>query len=409
MAAKRQREIIAAIVREAEQAAGAVEPRCRHFGDCGGCDIQHLTYDAQLHVKRQLVEAALREVPETSDCRVLDPVPASAQWRYRNKIEFTFDQRDDGGLILGFSPKNKWWRRIDIEECHLCSERMLATTLAVKDWARRSGLPAYHQRRKEGFLRNLVLRESAATGDYLVNLVTNEGPFPAKEFAEVVGAFHPTGVMRTIQSRPTAAVVFEQVEVLAGDPALRECIAGLTFRLAPDAFFQTNSAMAQRLVALVAEAAAPTGGERLLDMFCGVGTMGLALAHRAKEIIGVESVEPAIVAARENAAANDIRNAEFVCATARAYLREHAGEHCDILILDPPRPGCGARVVRRLREMRPPRIVYVSCNPQALAVDLALFSDAYDIGPIQPVDLFPQTLHVEAVVAMTARSPQGLH
>jgi len=403
MSARRTRDLLAEIVCALEASEGAIEPRCRHFGECGGCDLQHLAYPTQLQVKRRLVERILHDLPQTSACQVLDTMPALDQWRYRNKIEFTFDARDDGGLALGFSPKHEWWRRIDIEECWLCSERMLGAALAVKSWAAGTGLSPYHQRHKQGFLRNLVLRESAATGDLVVNLVTAEGDLPHGGLLDALQPLQPTGVIRTIHAGPAAAVSFERVETLAGEPTIRERAGEVSFSLAPEAFFQTNSAMVSRLIGLVAQGATLTGGERVLDMYCGVGTLGLALAGCAREVVGVESVEAAVASARDNAAANGIRNAAFVCATAREYFREHAAEAFDVVILDPPRSGCGARVVRRLLEMRPARIVYVSCNPVALADDLALLSESYDMAPVRPVDLFPQTGHVESVVELTAR------
>ena len=476
MPSPKKPNLLAKMIEETGRTEKTVAPRCRHFGTCGGCDLQHLPYPAQLRLKRRLVEAAMAALPQTQPCEVRDVLPATDEWRYRNKVEMTFDQREDGALALGYSPKTKWWQRIDVEECWLCPERMLGAAFAVKAWAAQAGLVPYHQRRHEGFLRHLVMRESPVTGDFLINLVTAEGPLPDSPLVDAVREFRPRGVLRSIHSGPAAAVKFERVEALAGEPSIRERVGGLSFMLSPESFFQTNTAMSSRLLEVISQAAELRGGERVLDVFCGVGTIGLTLAHgrdrevvksrsshtspfqgedqgegdrsrrrtltrlafgeggaasplrqaqgrlcegeefagrpdpgdsvtpgRARAIVGVESVEAAVESARRNAAVNGIDNARFVCATAREYLREHRGEAFDVVILDPPRPGCGPRVIRRLLEMRPPRIVYVSCNPQALAADLALLSGAYEVGPIQPVDMFPQTGHVEAVVALTAR------
>lgn len=402
MAAKKTRDRLAEAVRQAETLEETIEPRCRHFGRCGGCDLQHLPYPAQLRLKSRLLESALAALTQTAECQILDPVPAADQWRYRNRIELTFDVREDGGLALGYSPKRQWWQRIDVEECWLCSQRMLGAALAVKQWAAQRGLLPYDQRRREGFLRNLVVRESRATGDLLLMLVTTEDALP-DGLLDAVRPFQPSGIVRIIHTGPGAAISYERTQVLAGRPFIRERTHELAFTLSPQSFFQTNSAMVSRLLDVIEEAAQLRGDERMLDLFCGVGTIGLALAGRAREVVGVECVEQAVAGARDNAAANGIENARFVCATARSYLREHHGETCDVVILDPPRPGCSLRVIRRLLEMRPPRIVYVSCNPDALAQELSALSEAYDIGPIQPVDLFPQTLHIESVVALTAR------
>jgi len=449
MPSPKKPNLLAKMIEEAGRTEKTVSPRCRHFGTCGGCDLQHLPYPAQLRLKRRLVEAAMAALPQTQACEVRDVLPAADEWRYRNKVEMTFDRREDGALALGYSPKTKWWQRIDVEECWLCPERVLGAAFAVKAWAAQAGLAPYHQRRHEGFLRHLVMRESPVTGDFVVNLVTAEGSLPDSPLVDAVREFRPRGVLRTIHSGPAAAVKFERVETLAGEPSIRERVGGLSFILSPESFFQTNTAMASRLLEVISQAAELRGGERVLDVFCGVGTIGLTLAGRTvgvapcgrpftaeppsprlrslkggcatsectttphtvgpvapgamSEVVGVESVEAAVESARRNAAANGIDNARFVCATAREYLREHRGEAFDVVVLDPPRPGCGPRVIRRLLEMRPPRIVYVSCNPQALAADLALLSEAYDISPIQPVDMFPQTGHVEAVVALTVR------
>jgi len=414
MAAKRRKpHPIEALLETVTQ---RTEPRCRHFGTCGGCDLQHLPYEAQPPLKQRLIETAL--AAEGVEAEVAPTVPASDPWRYRNKIEATFDTRD-GELVLGFGPKGRWYERFDLLECPIAPDWMVQAVEIARRWARGEGVPAYDQRRREGFLRYLVLREGRTTDYRIINLVTNAGHWDLYRFKDALEEVDFSGVLRTLHTGLGAAVRFERVEVLSGRPEFSERVAGLNLTLSLDSFFQTNTLMAERMYEYVrelaregphasphpspprqrGEGAARVG--RVLDLYCGVGSIGLLLAPEAESVTGVEEVEPAVERARANAALNRAANTEFICARAEKFAVE-AGRY-DLAVLDPPRAGCSKRVLRHLAEAGVPRMIYVSCSPQALARDLAYLGEHYAIGRVQPFDLFPQTRHVEAVVEATRR------
>jgi len=425
-----------------------VPARCRHFGTCGGCDLQDLPYEVQPALKRRLIEQALADAGVAAE--VAATVPALDPWRYRNKIEASFAAAD-GRVIVGFGPKGRWYDRFDLQECPIAPEWMTRAVEIARQWAREAGAPAYDQRTQQGFLRYLALREGRTTGARIVNLVTAAGDFDPGGFARAMAEVRPSAalrfaqdrpcgseghpewcrgaVVRTLHTGPSAAVRFERVEVLAGEPRFEEKVAGLALSLSLDSFFQTNTLMAERMYEHVREVALrggaphpspppqrgegtarmyphPTpppqrgeGSGRIgctLDLYCGVGSIGLLLAPDAESVLGVEEVEAAVVRARENARRNGITNAEFICARAEKFAVE-AGRY-DLAVLDPPRAGCSKRVLRHLVEAGVPRMIYVSCSPAALARDLAYLGEWYAIGTVQPFDLFPQTRHVEAVV-----------
>jgi len=405
-----------------------VPARCRHFGTCGGCDLQDLPYEVQPALKRRLIEQALADAGVAAE--VAATVPALDPWRYRNKIEASFAAAD-GRVIVGFGPKGRWYDRFDLQECPIAPEWMTRAVEIARQWAREAGAPAYDQRTQQGFLRYLALREGRTTGARIVNLVTAAGDFDPGGFARAMAEVRPSAalgfasfgtprvpqdpegqdrpcgseghpewcrgaVVRTLHTGPSAAVRFERVEVLAGEPRFEEKVTGLALSLSLDSFFQTNTLMAERMYEHVREVARAGRIGRALDLYCGVGSIGLLLAPDAESVLGVEEVEAAVVRARENARRNGITNAEFICARAEKFAVET--ERYDLAVLDPPRAGCSKRVLRHLVEAGVPRMIYVSCSPAALARDLAYLGEWYAMGTVQPFDLFPQTRHVEAVV-----------
>jgi 23S rRNA (uracil1939-C5)-methyltransferase len=329
-----------------------VPSRCDHGGEpCPGAPWQGLAYPEQLRHKQQQVEDALVRLGDLRDFD-LEPIePAAEQWRYRNKLEYSFGERD-GGLVLGFHARGRWDLVVDAEDCQLASERNNQCRNELRAWARESGLPAYDRRSRKGVLRNLVVREGRRSGQLQSRLVTSpvEIPRPPVDLHTIVegsggGTDGPTGVL--------------------GAEHLEEELCGLLFRISHAAFFQTNTEMAEYLYGLAAEMAEPRGTERVFDLFCGIGTLGLTLAGRAGEVWGVELVDEAVADAGENARLNGISNARFRAGDARKEIRpllEEAGQP-DLVVVDPPRAGLSKKVVRRLIECDAPRIVYVSCNP----------------------------------------------
>ena len=359
-----------------------------------------LPYERQLAEKERQVREALVRYGGFESPPVAPIVAAEQTWRYRNKLEYSFGESEDGELVLGFHKPGRWNDIEDVTEDVLASEEIDAVRNAARAWAREEGLSAWDRRSGDGFLRNLVVREGRRSGQLQVRLVTSEGDFRAESFAAALGAdsvlwTQTGGVAETTRDGKTV--------LLQGEEYIEETLCGLRFRISHEAFFQTNSEMAERLYAEAAAAAALTGSERLYDLFCGIGTIGLTLAKQARELWGVEIVEQAIVDAARNAALNGIANAHFVAGDVRTEMRplvERAGQP-DVVLVDPPRAGLSQKVVRRILETEPKRIVYVSCNPSTLAPNARQMADGgYELKSVKPVDMFPQTPHIEAVALL---------
>jgi 23S rRNA (uracil1939-C5)-methyltransferase len=371
--------------------------------DHPGAPWQVLPYARQLAVKAEQVADALRRIGHLEAYELEPIVPAAEQWRYRNKLEYSFGTGAGGELVCGFHAPGSWERIEHLDDCLLASEVGNEARRAALAWCRDRGLRAYDRRAQAGLLRNLVVREGRRTGELQVRLVTSDEAFDLDGFAEAVGAGSVLWTRALDVGETTAGGV---TEVLHGTEAIDEELGGLRFRVSADAFFQTNTEMAERLYGVAAEYADLQGWERVYDLFCGIGTIGLSLAARAGEVWGLEIVEEAIADAIANARRNEIGNARFFAGDVRLALRElveRAGRP-DVLVVDPPRAGLSAKVVRRIIEAAPSRIVYVSCNPTTLAPNAAQLVEAgYALRRVRPVDMFPQTPHIECV-ALFARA-----
>ena len=395
---KRKRSFGEARVTELiEPAPDRIEPRAPH----PGAPWQVLPYERQLEEKRSQVLDALERLGGFDQAPVEPIVPAVEQWRYRNKLEYSFGTDPDGRLVLGFHPPGNWREVVDVDEDILASEAIDAVRRRVRDWAEQEGLSAHERDTHAGFLRNLVVREGRRTGQLQVRLVTSPGDFRAAHFAEAADAHN---VLWTRSAGLAEVTRDGETEVLAGDGTIEERIGALRFRVSPEAFFQTNTEMADRLYAVAAEFAGLTGSERVFDLFCGIGTIGLSLAGQAREIWGVEIVEHAVADAIANAELNGIENAQFFAGDIRTAARplvERAGQP-DVVVVDPPRAGLSQKIVRRIAEMEPRRIVYVSCNPTTLAPNARQLVEAgWSLERVQPVDMFPQTPHIECVALLS--------
>lgn len=388
-------------------AALPVAPPCQHVADgCGGCPSQHLPYAEQLVRKAGAVRAALAAVAGLEELRPRPIIPAPAPWGYRNKMELSFHAR--GGL--GMHVKGKWDAVFSLERCFLPDPVFAALARAARAAAGELALPLHDPRRRhEGpaTLRQLVLRRSEATGEVLCGLVTDPGDLPGLDgLAARLLAVDPrvVGVVRGAKAARNDGAELATVEPLAGRDRVVERLAGLSFEVRLQTFFQTNTAAAERLVAATRELIGPVPGD-LLDLCCGVGTFALALAGQAKAVVGVEVVQASIDAARENAARNGIGNATFHAGAVRQLIPDILRGTPDVVVLDPPRNGLGGKVMRRVGRLGAPRLCYVSCNPRTLADDLReVLPFGYHVAAVQPVDLFPQTEHVETI-ALLERNP----
>jgi 23S rRNA (uracil1939-C5)-methyltransferase len=368
-------------------AADRLPDRCIHGGEpCPGAPWQGLPYEQQLHHKQEQVAEALNRIGGLEGYELEEIVPAAEEWRYRNKLEYSFGEGEEGPA-LGFHARGRWDLIVDVDDCHLASEAGNEARNAVRDWAQAESIPAYDARERRGVLRNLAVREGRRTGQIQTRLVTAKARFPRPPVdlhtiveGDAGGTDGPTGVL--------------------GEERLSEELCGLKLQMSHGAFFQTNTEMAERLYAVAAEFAGLSGSERVFDLFCGIGTIGLTMARQAGEVWGLEIVEEAIADAERNARRNKIENAHFMAANARTGVRplvEKVGKP-DVVIVDPPRAGLSQKIVRRVLECEAKKIVYVSCNPTTLAPNATQLVEAgYKLTRVRPVDMFPQTPHIECV------------
>jgi len=379
-----------------EPSADRVEPVARH----PGAPWQVLPYERQLEVKEAQVAEALRRIGHLDGFEQAPIVPAAEVWRYRNKLEFSFGTDAAGELVCGFHAPGSWERIVPVEDCLLQSERGNEVRRAVLNWCRERGLGAYDRRAQEGLLRNLVVREGRRTGELQVRLVTSDENVELDGLAEAAAADSVLWTRAPGVGETTAGGV---TTVLHGTEAIDEELAGLRFRINAEAFFQTNTEMAERLYGVAGDVAGLQGWERVHDLFCGIGTISLTLAARAGEVWGLELVEEAVADAIANARRNGVDNARFFAGDVRLSLRElvERSGRPDVVVVDPPRAGLSQKVVRRIVEAAPRRIVYVSCNPTTLAPNAAQLAEAgWTLRTVRPVDMFPQTPHIECVALL---------
>ena len=377
-----------------------VEPDCPYYADCGGCSLRHMTYDEELELKKQKVQDALRRI---GGC----DVPVSAIFgaknteRYRNKVQFPVAD----GPRIGFYQK-RTHAVTDVEDCLLQPEAAANVRAAVKGWMERYKVPAYNERAHKGLVRHVYVRTNAK-GESLCCLMVNGTELPHEE--ELVSALRLAepglkGVILGVNQKKTNVILGESYRTLWGRDVLEETLCGLSFRLSVPSFFQVNREQTEVLYSKALELAGLTGEETVLDLYCGIGTISLALAKRAKKVIGAEVVPEAIEDAKANAKRNGIENAEFFCGDAGDIAAKLAadGLRPDVITVDPPRKGLAPDVVDTIVQMNPDRVVYVSCDPATLARDVKRFEEqGYHPQTALAVDLFPRTSHVESVVLLS--------
>ena len=383
-----------------------VPPSCPHAPDCGGCEWQTIAYDRQLEFKQRQVLDSLRHIGGLEPTEVRPIAGMAVPWRYRNKMEYSFGEQD-GELVLGLHRRGSWRDIVEIKECLLASEPMNAARTAVAEACRELGLPAYGRDGGGGLLRHLVVREGRASGDLALNLYVRERFAQERELVTLVAAacsFTSFGV--TVNTMKADAAVGEGPFMLEGPPYLRETLAGVDLRVPLTAFLQTNSEMCELLYGLALECAALASGEDAYDLYCGIGSLSLALARRGRRVHAIEIQEEAIVAARENAGLNAIASVDFAAGDVRRLLKEivepRGGERRDepptVVVVDPPRAGMARKALARAAALGARRFVYVSCNPTTLAGNGAELRElGYDLRVVAPVDMFPQTHHIETV------------
>lgn len=419
---KRRNYLEGRVIRFHEYSPDRIKPLCRHFGVCGGCKWQHLPYELQLKHKEKQVTDTLTRIGKVRPDEILPVVASDDVYYYRNKLEYTFSDRrwftkeeletetDFAGKdALGFHVPGFFDKVLDIKECHLQPEPSDSIRNAVRRYAHRKGLSFFNLRQQSGFLRNLIIR-SSESGDIMVIVVffldeqeRIEGllDYLSEEFPRI------TSLWYIINRKKNDSLADQEPVLYRGDDHLTEEIDGLKFRVGPKSFFQTNTCQAEKLYAIAREFAGLTGKETVYDLYTGTGTIAAYMASRAARVTGIEYIEEAVQDARINSEINNIKNTEFFSGDLKdvlsgSFFRDHG--YPDVVITDPPRAGMHPDVVRSIMEAGPGKIVYISCNPATQARDISMLAERYEVEKVQPVDMFPQTHHIENVALLKLKN-----
>lgn len=378
-----------------------VDPVCPLFKRCGGCQIMHLDYQAQLSHKRQRVVDAFHRIGKLTDVEISPCKASPTPLFYRNKVQAPIRQGDNG-IRIGFYARGSH-DLVDVDMCYIHCELGQQVYESATELLKGSGISAYDWNSGKGELRHLIVKTAVNRKEALVVIVTRgKASSSLNKVAEDICKRHPEvkGVIQNINPSPHNVVLGRKYELLAGSTHMEEEILGLRFRVSPASFFQVNPWQAEQLYRQVIDWAALKGNEKVLDAYCGVGTLSLFLAREAERVLGVECVAQAIEDAERNAALNQVENVSFVCAEAERWIRQ--AEPMDLVVLNPPRKGCDPEMIKALGKMQSPKLLYVSCDPATLARDLAgLRGYGYQIDAVQPFDMFPQTAHVETAVKLS--------
>jgi 23S rRNA (uracil1939-C5)-methyltransferase len=398
------------------------QPFCEHFGICGGCKWQHMTYAAQLQFKQKSVNDALSRIAKIDTTCMLPIVASPSDKYYRNKLEFTFsnkrwltdgENRDEEAILdmnaLGFHTPGRFDKILDINHCWLQADPSNPIRNAIGEFAKREDYTFYDLKGHTGTLRNLVIRTST-TGELMVIVVFAFAT--EEEVAKLMGFVDAqfsqiTSLLYILNQKKNDTIFDQDVVAYKGPEYIHEEMLGIKFRIGPKSFYQTNSVQALKLYEIARDMAGFKGDELVYDLYTGAGTIANFIAGSVKEVVGVEYVPSAIEDAKINSAINNITNTKFYAGDMKDVLTpDFVAEHGqpDVIITDPPRAGMHPDVVQRLMEIEAPKIVYVSCNPATQARDLLVLKEKYDTVQIQPVDMFPHTQHVENVVLLTLRN-----
>lgn len=379
-----------------------IENDCPVFGKCGGCVYRHITYTAELSAKEHIVRDAFERIgglhPE-----FLPICGAENTERYRNKLQMPFAKTESGEITAGFFSQ-RTHRVVPIKDCKLQPAIFSEIAGFIKGECKTLKISVYNERLHEGVLRHVYLRRGSSSGEICAVLVAKRKVPEFKRLAAELMRRFPdiTGVVLNINPDKTNVILGERETTLCGKPDINDAMGGVSVEIAPKSFYQVNTPQAEKLYAQAAEFAEPRG-KTLLDLYCGIGTIGLSMAKEAERVIGAEIVPEAVENARRNAEKNGFENAEFICADASEAAEKLAerGLAPDVILLDPPRKGCGEETLAACVKMNPERIVMISCNPATAARDCKLLSESgYSVKCVRAFDLFPRTRHVECIVLM---------
>ncbi|MBU8880540.1 23S rRNA (uracil(1939)-C(5))-methyltransferase RlmD [Bacillus sp. FJAT-29790] len=377
-----------------------VQPPCSIYEECGGCQLQHLSYNQQLKEKRDIIIQALERHTKlkVDQLNIKETIGMDDPWNYRNKSQFQVGQQD-GKVLAGLYGMNSH-RLINIEQCAVQHPQTTKATETVKRILQKLQIPIYNERSRKGLVRTIVARVGIQTGELQIVLITAKKELPKKEqiIQEIKKRLPEVkSIIQNINGQKTSLIFGEETVRLEGNDFIQETLGDLSFELSARTFFQLNPEQTIKLYNEVKQAAALTGKEKVVDAYCGVGTIGLWVADQAAEIRGMDIIPESIEDAKKNAARHGIKHAKYVTGKAEECLPRWVKEGWkpDVIIVDPPRTGLDQQLLNTILKVKPKKVVYVSCNPSTLAKDISVLSSKYNVNAIQPVDMFPQTAHVE--------------
>ncbi|MBR3497462.1 MAG: 23S rRNA (uracil(1939)-C(5))-methyltransferase RlmD [Selenomonadaceae bacterium] len=401
--ARKKNYAVGRLVEVIKKSSARVEPFCPLYKNCGGCQLQHMNYPAQLKWKRQQVVDAIERIGKLGGVKIFDTLGMENPLRYRNKMQFPVSRGNDE-LLVGCYARGSH-KIIDTNACLIQNELNDKILNAVRRVAKKFNLPPYDEDTHRGFLRHVMGRVGCG-GEFMVVLVTATKNFPdEKNFVRALVKELPevTSIQQNVQTFHNNVILGRDTKILYGKPTIHDKIGDLRFNISARSFFQVNTAQAEVLYKTALDFAELHGRETVIDAYCGTGTISLFLARKARKVIGVEVVSSAIADAKKNSRENKIRNAEFFVGDAVKILPKlfSAGVFAEVVVVDPPRAGCDKKVLETFAAMQPEKIIYVSCNPATLARDLKILGDfGWRTKKIQPVDMFPFTSHVECVAQL---------
>lgn len=389
-----------------EKSPFRVEAPCPIYKECGGCQLQHLSYEGQLQMKHKHVKDVLERIGKINTT-VHPTLGMSEPWRYRNKAQVPIGEQE-GGLIGGFYQQRSH-QIINMDQCLIQQEENDDVVNKVKDICNKYGIKAYDEARHKGELRHIMVRRGQVTGEIMVVLITRTQDIPNKcAIVEEIVDNIPNlkSIIHNVNNKKTNVIMGDTTKVLWGEETITDYIGDVKFAISARSFYQVNPEQTKVLYDKALEYARLEGHEKVIDAYCGIGTISLFLAKNASQVFGVEIVPQAIEDARKNALLNDIHNVDFAVGEAEIVIPNwyKEGNVADVLMVDPPRKGCDEALLQTIIDMKPKKVVYVSCNPATLARDLRILEDGgYLTEEVQPVDMFPQTMHVEAVARLTLK------
>ncbi|UDI77926.1 23S rRNA (uracil(1939)-C(5))-methyltransferase RlmD [Staphylococcus taiwanensis] len=378
-----------------------VAPPCKYYWKCGGCQLQHMTYEAQLAMKKEQVVNLFHRKAQFNNTIINDTIGMTNPWYYRNKSQLPIGENQKHDIIMGYY-RQRSHDIIDMDSCLIQDSQHQDIMNKVKQWLSELNISAYNEKNKKGTMRHLVIRTGHHTNELMVIFVTNGSKLKhANQLVEKLTQAFPniTSIKQNINNSHSNVIMGQQSVTLYGKDKIVDQLSEITFKISDQSFYQINSSQTEKLYQKAIDYAQLDGEETVLDTYCGIGTIGLYMAPIAKHVYGVEVVPSAIKDAQQNATLNGFKNTTFVCGKAEEVIIEwkQQGIKPDVVMVDPPRKGCDETFLQTLLKLSPKRIVYISCNPATQQRDAQLLSSHYELKEITPVDMFPQTTHIETV------------